>query len=46
MVITINGKIYFSIFIWIPAVYQPAVDLAFYENDNNYLLYGFSVLPI
>ena len=30
----------------ISAIYQSAVDLAFHENDNDYLLYGFSLLPI
>ena len=45
-VIRINGKIYFFYVHIIPAVYQLAVDLAFQENKNNYLLYGFSLLPI
>ena len=45
-VIRINGKIYFFYVHIITAVYQPAVDLAFQENKNNYLLYGFSLLPI
>ena len=30
----------------IAAVNQPAIDFAFYEIYNNYLLHGFSLLPI
>lgn len=42
----ISGKIYFFFIQMITAVNQPAIDLAFYENYKNYLLHGFSLLPI